>query len=180
LVPTARGGLRRLADDLGAWSCQITLWDDLRAVGPYSYAATGDRSLVTESGTFTDAVGDFSMDFVASAPYSYNHLSAGARSTTAPSARASTSSSRSKPSTRLRRHGHVPPRCRGRYRAAGADAPQTIELTYNFLMDTTGQSGVALSDITRVDVNRAPIVDLIAGEDDIDQASSTTAAAWRR
>jgi YDG domain len=44
-----------VADDAGAWSCQVTLWDSLLAVGAYGYTATGDQSGVIESGTFTDA-----------------------------------------------------------------------------------------------------------------------------
>jgi hypothetical protein len=49
------------------------------------------------------------------------------------------------------------------------DGPQTIEMDFSFLMDTTGQSGVAIGDIVRVQVNYDPIVDLIPGEDNIDQ-----------
>src|SRR3989304_2906766 len=49
-----------VADDSGAWSCQVTLWDSDQAVGDYTYAATGQTSGVTESGTFTDANVDVS------------------------------------------------------------------------------------------------------------------------
>ena len=45
-----------VADDAGAWWCQVTLWDTELAVGAYSYTATGASSGVTQSGTFTDAV----------------------------------------------------------------------------------------------------------------------------
>lgn len=45
-----------LADENGAWSCQVTLWDSLDAVGDYTYTATGQQSGVSESGTFTDAI----------------------------------------------------------------------------------------------------------------------------
>ncbi|HXF51919.1 MAG TPA: PKD domain-containing protein [Dehalococcoidia bacterium] len=44
-----------VADDDGAWSCQVALWGDDRAIGQYSYTATGLHSGVTESGVFTDA-----------------------------------------------------------------------------------------------------------------------------
>ncbi|MEX0865532.1 MAG: hypothetical protein WD269_11790 [Acidimicrobiia bacterium] len=44
-----------VADESGAWTCQVTLWDDDRALGAYTYAATGQTSGVTESGAFTDA-----------------------------------------------------------------------------------------------------------------------------
>jgi hypothetical protein len=52
------------------------------------------------------------------------------------------------------------------------DGPQTIEMDFSFLMDTTGQSGVAISDILDVSVNYGTIVDLIDGEDDVDQGIS--------
>jgi hypothetical protein len=44
-----------VADDAGAWSCQVTLNGDESAVGEYSYIATGQDSGVSQSGTFTDA-----------------------------------------------------------------------------------------------------------------------------
>lgn len=43
-----------IADAAGAWSCQVTLWDNELAIGEYSYTATGQN--VTEAGTFTDDV----------------------------------------------------------------------------------------------------------------------------
>jgi hypothetical protein len=45
-----------VADDAGAWSCQVALWDSLDAVGSYSYVATGLTSGVTETGAFSDAI----------------------------------------------------------------------------------------------------------------------------
>jgi hypothetical protein len=45
-----------VADENGAWSCQVTLWDSDLAVGEYTYTATGQTSGVTETGTFTDAI----------------------------------------------------------------------------------------------------------------------------
>jgi hypothetical protein len=50
------------ADENGAWSCQVTLWDSLDAVGIYAYTATGLTSGATESGTFTDAINVGSFD----------------------------------------------------------------------------------------------------------------------
>lgn len=44
-----------VANDEGAWSCSVTLWDDDRAIGAYRYTATGTVSGVTEVGGFTDA-----------------------------------------------------------------------------------------------------------------------------
>ena len=43
------------ADENGAWSCQVNLWDDASAVGSYSYIATGLASNVSQNGVFTDA-----------------------------------------------------------------------------------------------------------------------------
>ncbi len=43
-----------VADDNGAWSCQVTLWADELAVGEYTYTAIGQQSGVSQSGTFTD------------------------------------------------------------------------------------------------------------------------------
>jgi len=44
-----------VADENGAWSCQVTLWDSALAGGDYTYTATGQNSGTTESGVFTDA-----------------------------------------------------------------------------------------------------------------------------
>jgi hypothetical protein len=41
-------------DDTGAWSCQVTLWDNELAEGEYTYVATGLTSGVSETGYFTD------------------------------------------------------------------------------------------------------------------------------
>src|SRR5574341_432521 len=43
-----------VADDAGAWSCQVTLFPDYLAVGTYTYTATGATSGVSQSGMFTD------------------------------------------------------------------------------------------------------------------------------
>jgi hypothetical protein len=43
------------ADDIGAWSCQITLPSDDSAVGGYWYTATGQSSGVSQIGEFTDS-----------------------------------------------------------------------------------------------------------------------------
>lgn len=43
------------AEENGAWSCQVTLWNSELAVGDYTYTATGQTSGVSQSGTFTDA-----------------------------------------------------------------------------------------------------------------------------
>jgi hypothetical protein len=46
-----------VADDTGAWSCQVTLWNNANAIGDYSYTATGRSSGVSEVGFFSDAWG---------------------------------------------------------------------------------------------------------------------------
>jgi len=43
-----------VADEAGAWSCQVTLWDSELAEGGYTYTATGLTSGVTQTGSFTD------------------------------------------------------------------------------------------------------------------------------
>ena len=58
--------------------------------------------------------------------------------------------------------------------SAGTDAPQTIELNYAFTADSTGQSGAALSEVTFVAVNYGTIVDLIPGENTVDDGFSAT------
>lgn len=42
------------ADEAGAWSCQVTLWNDPLAMGEYTYTATGQISGVSQSGAFSD------------------------------------------------------------------------------------------------------------------------------
>ncbi|MFA6299813.1 MAG: hypothetical protein WC642_11640, partial [Nocardioides sp.] len=117
------------------------------------------------------AAGDFSMNFAAAAPYSYNHLEGGGAFDD---------------STNGKNDDIVESLEGGDFACgdivtyltevsvddtarAGTDGPQTIEVDYEFLMDATGQSGAAIGDITRVNVNYAPVVDLITGEDSIDQ-----------
>jgi VCBS repeat-containing protein len=48
-----------VADAAGAWSCQVTLWDDETAVGDYVYTAAGQTSGVTQSGQFTDGAAEY-------------------------------------------------------------------------------------------------------------------------
>ncbi len=44
-----------VADETGAWTCQVLLWADERAEGYYSYTATGQSSGTIDTGQFTDA-----------------------------------------------------------------------------------------------------------------------------
>lgn len=117
------------------------------------------------------ASGDFSLNFLAAAPYSYDHLQGGGAFDDA---------------TKGTHADVVESLEAGDFSCgdvvtyltqvtvadtaqAGTDGPQTIEIDYQFLMDTTGASGAAIGDITAVGVNYPPVVDQIAGEDTVDQ-----------
>lgn len=119
------------------------------------------------------AGGDFSLDFAAAAPFSYNHLTGGGAFDDGTNGK----------------DADVVESLEGGDFACGnivtfftlvtvadttqaqTDAPQTIELDFSFLADTTGQSGVALGDIVYVGVNRGSIQDLIPGEDTTDSGN---------
>lgn len=117
------------------------------------------------------ASGDFSLNLVASAPYSYPHLTGGGAfddGTKGKSADIVESLEGGDFAcgdivTFLTKVGV------GDTTSAGDDGPQTIEVDYQFLMNTTGQSGAGLSEIVHVGVNYAPVVDLIAGENTVDE-----------
>jgi hypothetical protein len=105
------------------------------------------------------ASGDFSIDFVAAAPYTYNHLTGGG----------------SYDNRVIGVQDDVVESLQGGdfacsdivtyfavvtvddVASADTDAPQTIEMDFSFLADTTGQSGVAIGDIVDVYVNYGPI-----------------------
>ncbi|MCV2891048.1 DUF11 domain-containing protein, partial [Ruegeria sp. XHP0148] len=121
----------------------------------------------SDTTTFWDSGGDFSIDFVAAAPESYNHLTGGG----------------AYDDRTIGVDSDVVESLEGGDFACGdivtyfayitvADTPddenQTIELDFSFLMDTTGQSGLAIGDIVSVSINYGAIEDLIAGEDAID------------
>jgi hypothetical protein len=55
-----------VVNDLGAWSCSVTLWNDSRAVGDYDYTVVGQISGVIKGGTFTDAREVYSLTFTPS------------------------------------------------------------------------------------------------------------------
>ncbi|MDP3891150.1 hypothetical protein, partial [Nocardioides sp.] len=117
------------------------------------------------------AGGDFSLNLVAAAPYSYDHLHGGG---------AFDDATKGKSADIVESLEAADFKCGDIVTyltqvsvddttQASTDGPQTIEVDYEFLMDTTGQSGAAIGDITRVNVNYAPLVDLITGEDTVDQ-----------
>jgi len=116
--------------------------------------------------------GDFSIDFVAAAPESYNHLTGGG-------AFDDRTIGVDKDVVESLEGGDFTCGDIVTYFAkvtvddttqAATDAPQTIEMDFSFLADTTGQSGVAIGDIVNVNVtvNYGTIEDLIAGENSVD------------
>ena len=116
------------------------------------------------------ASGDFSIDFVAAAPESYDHLTGGG-------AYDDRSIGVDKDVVESLEGGDFACGDIITYFAAvtvddtaqaDTDAPQTIEMDFSFLGDTTGQSGVAIGDVVLVEVNYEPIEDLIPGEDNMD------------
>jgi hypothetical protein len=65
-----------VADENGAWSCEVTLWASDLAVGDYDYTATGLTSGTTESGSFTDQVA-FALDGASLTWYDASDAAAG-------------------------------------------------------------------------------------------------------
>jgi hypothetical protein len=116
------------------------------------------------------ASGDFSIDFIAAAPQSYNHLTGGG----------------AYDDRTIGVGDDVVESLEGGdfscgdivtyfakvtvddVQSADDDAPQTIEMNFSFLADTTGQSGVAIGEIVNVTVNYGTIEDLIAYENSVD------------
>lgn len=116
------------------------------------------------------ARGDFSIDFIAAAPESYNHLTGGGAFD----------------DRTIGVDNDVVESLEGGdfscgdivtyfaevtvddVQKADTDAPRTIEMDFSFLADTTGQSGVAIGDIVLVQVNYGEIEDMIAGENSVD------------
>ncbi|RZN32070.1 MAG: hypothetical protein EF813_12005 [Methanosarcinales archaeon] len=125
--------------------------------------------LVTTSGVSADN-GDFSIDFAAAAPQSYDHRTGGGAFD----------------DRTIGVGNDVVESLEGGdfscgdivtyfvevtvddVQTADTDAPQTIEMDFSFLADTTGQSGVAIGDIMLVRVNYNEIKDLITGENSVD------------
>ena len=125
--------------------------------------------LVTTPGVLA-ASGDFSIEFVAAAPQSYNHLTGGG----------------AYDDGTIGVDADIVKSLQGGDFSCGdivtffatvtvddtdqadTDAPQTIEMNFSFLADTTGQPGVAIGEIVNVTVNYGTIEDLIAGENNVD------------
>ena len=120
------------------------------------------------------ASGDFSIDFIAAAPQSYNHLEGGG-------AFDDRTIGVDKDVVESLEGGDFSCGDIVTYFAeitvddtaqADTDAPQTIEMDFSFLADTTGQSGVAIGEIVLVQVNYGTIEDLIAYENSVDDGIS--------
>lgn len=128
-------------------------------------------ALVAPSAPAVAAGGDFSLNLVASAPYSYSHLTGGGAFDDGTKGKGSDVVESLEAAdfacgdvvTYLTKVGVDDTT------SAGADGPQTIEVDYRFLMDTTGQSGAGIGEIVHVAVNYAPVADLVAGEDAVDE-----------
>ncbi|KAB3542710.1 MAG: DUF11 domain-containing protein, partial [ANME-2 cluster archaeon] len=125
-------------------------------------------ALIVTSPAAIAADGDFSIDFVAADPYSYDHLIGGG---------AYDNRTINTDVVESLEGGDFSCGDIVTYFAAVTvdntqsaidDQPQTIEMDFSFLADTTGQSGVAIGDIVLVQVNYGEIVDLITGENNVD------------
>jgi hypothetical protein len=119
------------------------------------------------------AKGDFSLDFVAAAPYSYDHFTGGGAyddrtiGTTTGDVVESLEGGDFKCGDVVTFLTAVTVADTAQ---AATDAPQTIEIDFSFLADSTGQPGVALGDIVSTGANYGAIQDLVAGENTVDDA----------
>ena len=125
--------------------------------------------LVTTSGVLADN-GDFSIDFVAAAPQSYNHSIGGGAfdDRTIGVGKDVVESLEGGDFSCGNIVTYFAEVTVDDVQTADTDAPQTIEMDFSFLADTTGQSGVAIGDIVLVRVNDDKIEDLITGENSVD------------
>jgi uncharacterized repeat protein (TIGR01451 family) len=120
------------------------------------------------------ASGDFSIDFTAAAPQSYNHLTGGG-------AFDDGTIGVDKDVVESLEGGDFScgdivtffavVKADGTLGTPLSDDPQTIEMNLSFTADTTGQSGAAFGDIVDVRVNYGTIEDLISGENTIDEGN---------
>jgi hypothetical protein len=118
--------------------------------------------------------GDFSIDFVAAAPQSYNHLTGGGAfdDRTIGVDKDVVESLEGGDFTCGDIVTYFAEVTVGDTQSAVDDQPQTIEMNFSFLADTTGQSGVAIGEIVLVQVNYGTIEDLIAYENSVDDGIS--------
>ena len=119
-------------------------------VSDYDVTATGAQSGRVATSTFTDAAKDFSLDFAAATPSTYNHNTGGGFWGSGSSATVVES---------LQGGDFV---CGDivtfftRIAVGGTDNDQQLDLTFNFLLDSTGQTGTALGPVTNVSLNTNP------------------------
>lgn len=118
------------------------------------------------------STGDFSSDFVAAAPYSYNHLTGGGAFDDRTIGK-SADVVESLEAGDFKSYDVVT--FFHQIKVADAptksnDSPQTIEIDYSFLADATGTSGAGFSKIIGFSVNRGTIPDLME-IDQIDQGN---------
>jgi uncharacterized repeat protein (TIGR01451 family) len=128
-------------------------------------------ALIVTSPAAIAANGDFSIDFVAASPHSYNHLIGGGAyddRTIGTDVVESLVGSDFGCGDIMTYFATVT--VDDTYSAI-EDQPQTIEMDFSFLADTTGASGVAIGDIVLVQVNYGEIQDLIAGENTTDEGN---------
>jgi len=116
--------------------------------------------------------GDFSIDFIAAAPESYNHLTGGGAFDDRTIGVDAVESLEGGDFTCGDIVTYFAVVTVDDTTQAATDAPQTIEMNFSFLADTTGQSGVAIGDIVLVQVNYGTIEDLIAYENSVDDGIS--------
>ncbi|MBC5774011.1 T9SS type A sorting domain-containing protein [Pontibacter sp. KCTC 32443] len=119
-------------------SMRATLWN-----------AMGLSTATNEAGKAMYGGGDFSLNFVASAPDSYDHTTGGGAFDDATTNTDIVESLEGGDFT----CGDIVTFLTEIKVDAGATGAQTIDLDYSFLADATGQPGVALSDILTVKVN---------------------------
>ncbi|MCU0485787.1 MAG: hypothetical protein MUC85_06700, partial [Anaerolineales bacterium] len=153
------------------WTCQVMLWDSVYAVGEYVYTATGLSSGEIETGIFTDGPANYiSLDFVASAPLSYDHATGGGAFD----------------DRTVGKSADIVESLEGGDFKCGdvatflleidldgtqksPEMPRTARFLIDFTLDTTGQTGLALGPVSYVGINYTPVQDLIPGEDGVDQ-----------
>jgi hypothetical protein len=149
-----------VSDENGAWACDVTLASDPAvAVGEYIFTATGQESGNVETGMFTDGPANYvSLDFVASAPLTYDHTTGGGAFDDRTVGRAD----------------DIVESLEGGDFQCGEVAsflleidldgtqsnpgtPRTARFVVDFTLDTTGQTGLALGPVTYAAVNYGPV-----------------------
>ncbi|UCH26876.1 MAG: hypothetical protein JSV66_04300, partial [Trueperaceae bacterium] len=163
-----------LTDEAGSFSYAYILNGIEGQYWVYIYLSTWSGDLDEEPVAFTrfyDAAGDFSIDFVAAAPLSYNHLTGGGAydDRTVGAGDDVVESLTGGDYTCGDILTFLPAITVKDTATAESDGPQTLELDFSFLADATGSPGAGIGKIVNVEVNYHPIQDLIAGENSVDE-----------